>query len=343
MLIVSLVTLGSPDQLTGGYLYHRRIADLASAHDARIDFRSARLSHNPFDADADVILIDSIAAAIVTPWLWRRPRGVPFAAILHQPPGGIDHGPIRRVVQSRLDQVVYRRCELLVAASAALADELRDTYRVSPARIHVVAPGRDVAPPAAATRDLRNGRRAAFLSVGNWVERKGTLELLEALARLEASVATLHLVGRSDIEPRYAERVRSRLFAPDLADRVVVHGPVSRDEVALLYAGADAFVLPSRREPYGTVYGEAMACGLPVVGWRAGNLPNLAEDGVHGVIVEPGDIDGLADGMRRLATDEAWRHQLAEAARLRAEGFPTWNQSAAELFAVLRRLTRPAG
>ena len=37
-------------------------------------------------------------------------------------------------------------------------------------------------------------------------------------------------------------------------------------------------MLPSWKEPYGTVYGEAMACGLPVVGWRAGNLPYLADD-----------------------------------------------------------------
>ena len=198
-------------------------------------------------------------------------------------------------------------------------------------------------PPPATTRDLRNGRTAAFLSVGNWVQRKGTLELLEAFARLHGDVATLHLAGRSDIDPRYSERVCARLSAPDLKDRVVVHGPVSRDEVALLYANADVFVLPSTREPYGTVYGEAMACGLPVVGWRAGNLPNLAEDGVHGAVIAPGDIEGLANGLRRLATDEPWRRQLADAARRRADDFPTWNDSAGELFAALKRVARHAG
>jgi len=343
MLIVSLVTLGSPDQLTGGYLYHQRIADAAPAYDARIDFRSAKLTRNPFAADADVILIDSIAAAFVAPWLWRRPAGPAFAAILHQPPGGIDHGPVRRAVQRRLDQMLYRRCVLLVAASAALAEDLADTYGFASDRIHVIPPGRDVAATPARARDLRDGRRAAFLSVGNWVERKGTLELLEAFACLEGGLATLHLVGRVDIEPRYTERVRTRLSAPDLSDRVVVHGPVPRDEVALLYASADGFVLPSLREPYGTVYGEAMAFGLPVVGWRAGNLPNLVEDGVHGVLIEPGHINGLADGLRRLAIDEPWRHQLAEAARRRAENFPTWNESAAKLFAALKLLAQHTG
>jgi len=61
-------------------------------------------------------------------------------------------------------------------------------------------------------------------------------------------------------------------------------------------------VLPSWREPYGTVYGEALAAGLPVVGWRAGNLPHLVSDGVEGVVLDPGDIPTLAAALDRLAT-----------------------------------------
>src|SRR5690606_15323918 len=125
--------------------------------------------------------------------------------------------------------------------------------------------------------DLRQGRRAAFLCVGNWVERKGIHHLLDAFARLPAVAAILHLAGDDRVEPGYAARVRSRLADPDLAGRVVMHGRLPVSEVAALYQAADAFVLPSIKEPYGTVYGEAMTFGLPVVGWRAGNLPYLAE------------------------------------------------------------------
>ena len=77
--------------------------------------------------------------------------------------------------------------------------------------------------------------------------------------------------------------MRARLSRPDLAGRVVVHGPLAAERVAALYRAADVFVLPSLREPYGTVWGEAMAVGLPVVGWRAGNLPHLAEHGREGL------------------------------------------------------------
>jgi glycosyltransferase involved in cell wall biosynthesis len=339
MFVVSLVTLGSPDQLTGGYLYHRRMAEAARDHDARIDFASPRLTHDPLVARADVILIDSIAAATVAPWLARpRRRDRPLAAILHQPPGGIDHGGLRRAAQSRLDRVLYKRCALLIAASTALRDELVDVHGLPPAHIEVVPPGRDVAPPPGERRELRAGRNAALLSVGNWVERKGTLQLLDAFAHLPPGVATLHLVGRDDIEPRYTARVRARLRAPDLIGRVVVHGSVPREEVAILYASSDVFVLPSLREPYGTVYGEAMAAGLPVVGWRAGNLPNLAEHRRHGAVLEPGDIDALSNALHQLAVDEPWRRQLADAARGRAEGLPTWRDSAGAFFDALKRL-----
>ena len=237
MLVVSLVTLGSPEQLTGGYLYHRRMADAAPGFGAKVEFTSARPMRNPLGGvGADVVLVDSIAAARAAPWAGaraRRPRR-PLAAVLHQPPGGIDHGRIRAAAQAPLDRWLYRRCKLLLAASGALADELVTVHRLDRARVRVVAPGSDVAPAPAQVPELRHGRGAAFVSVGNWVARKGTLDLLEAFAPLAPGLATLHLAGRDDVEPGYTARVRARLAASDLADRVVVHGPVSRDEVVVV-------------------------------------------------------------------------------------------------------------
>jgi glycosyltransferase involved in cell wall biosynthesis len=224
-----------------------------------------------------------------------------------------------------------------LVASEHLAEQLR-AIGVPPHRIEVVPPGRDVAsasgPPAG---DLRRGRRAAFLCVGNWVERKGILDLLEAFAGLPDAAATLHLAGNETTDPAYAAGVRERLARPDLGGRVVRHGALPVEGVAALYTGADAFVLPSRKEPYGTVYGEAMAYGLPVIGWRAGNLPYLAEHEREGLVVPAGDIGGLTRAMRRLVEDPALRQRLGEAARARALTRPTWEASAAMLFDALRR------
>jgi glycosyltransferase involved in cell wall biosynthesis len=171
--------------------------------------------------------------------------------------------------------------------------------------------------------------------------RKGLLDLLEAVSRLPEDAGTLHLVGDPDVEPGYAARARARLAEPDLADRVVVHGPLPVDRVAALYAAADVFVLASYREPYGTVYGEAMAAGLPVVGYAAGNLPHLARDGEEGLVVPPGNLTALSEALRRLTEDEALRARLARAAARRAATFPTWEETAAQLFEELRLAAAP--
>lgn len=352
MLRISLLTLGSPDQLTGGYLYHRRMAEAAADHDAQVEFVSLPPSPFPLPAaaaaaawrraqSADVVAVDSIAVAFLAPVLLPRILGrseapVPLVGSVHQRPGGIDHGAVRAMLQAPLDRLVYRRCRRLMVASHALADELID-QGFGREVVQVVPPGRDVGePPPGPPPELRAGRGAAILSVGNWVPRKGTLDLLEAFARLPGDAATLYLVGRLDVERAYAARVRARLAAADLVGRVVVHGPVSRQHVARLYRAADLFVLPSRQEPYGTVYGEALAAGLPVVGWRAGNLPHLVTHGREGLVVEPGDIGGLAQALQRLAYDEPLRARMAQAARRRGAGLPTWEHSAALFFEVLR-------
>jgi glycosyltransferase involved in cell wall biosynthesis len=209
--------------------------------------------------------------------------------------------------------------------------------------LRVIPPGADVAsdivlPPA----DLRAGRKAAVLAVGNWVERKGLLELLDAVAALPLESVTLHLVGDTEADPGYAMRVRARIAAPDLVGRVVVHGPRSINEVAGFYRAADVFALASVREPYGTVYGEAMAAGLPVVGWDRGNLPHLARDGVEGLVVAAGDQAALAAALQALAENEPLRRRLATAARRRAATFPTWQETATRLFAELRVIVREA-
>jgi glycosyltransferase involved in cell wall biosynthesis len=345
MLSVSLITLGDPGQLTGGYLYHRRMAEAASAHDAQLRFVSFPALPFPLPAaragvvlreacsPADVVVLDSIAAAFLAPLLMLRRPAIPLVAILHQPPGGIDHSSPRTRMQAGLDRIVYRRAAALVLASAALAPELPADLR---ARAVVVPPGRDAGPPPRAVDDLRRGRQAALLCVGNWVPRKGLLELLTAVAALPPDAATLHLAGRHDVDRGYAARVHTRLAQPDLSGRVVVHGPLDRAQIPALYHGADIFVLPSIREPYGTAYGEAMAAGLPVVGWRAGNLPHLATHEREGLILPPGDVSGLTAALRRLIDDKPYRRRLGEAARRRAAALPTWEESAAQLFATLR-------
>ncbi len=331
MLTVCLITLGDPATLTGGYRYHRRMAELAGRNDARLTFASLP-TRLPFRhglrvlraADqADVVLVDSIAAAYLAPWmLLRHPRRL--TAVVHQPPGGIDHAPLRRRVQAWLDRYLYRRCEQVIVAGALLADQLN--------RAVVVPPGRDQR-AGTEVSDLRRGARAAALCVANWLPNKGILELLDAAATLPPGTLRLHLAGDERTDTAYGQRVIRRVGG--LSDRVVRHGPCDDAEIGCLYRSADLFVLPSRWETYGTAYAEALDAGLPVIGWRSGNLPHLIEDGKQGIVITPGDIGALAGALRRLAENEPERHRMGAAAARRALSLPTWEQSAQQFFALL--------
>jgi glycosyltransferase involved in cell wall biosynthesis len=288
-----------------------------------------------------VPVIDSITAWSVLPWTFRH-RG-PLVAIVHQPPGGLDRRAVPRALQRALDRACYRRCALLVAPSAAFARTLVTEHRLDAARVRAIEPGCDVPAVAGPPPDLRAGRRVAALCVANWLPGKGILELAAAVAGLEPDRVTLHLAGRDDVDPAYTSAVRSRLAARDLRDRVVVHGPVAHDRVGALYAGADLFVLPSAGETYGTAFAEALAAGLPVVGWATGNVTRLVTDGADGVLIPPGDVDGLRTALDRLARDDARRVELAVGARRRGAELPTWADTAAAFFGAVRELVAARG
>jgi glycosyltransferase involved in cell wall biosynthesis len=79
-----------------------------------------------------------------------------------------------------------------------------------------------------------------------------------------------------------------------------------------------------------------MTEGLPVVGWRAGNLPYLADNQGEGLLVDTGDIAGLARALGKLAFDPTLRQRMGEAARQRAMAFPTWDDTAHLFFSAVR-------
>jgi glycosyltransferase involved in cell wall biosynthesis len=348
ILRVTLVTLGDPATLTGGYLYQQRMAKAASANRAVLSFVSFPDRRFPLPALAgpsvareihkqrpDVVVLDSIAAAFAAPWLRTFPH--PLATVIHQSPGGVGHARMRKVVQRNLDLIAYRRCNRIMVASETLIDELMK-HGIEREAIVFVPPGRDVAATGSATIDLRRGRGSAALCVANWIEHKGIVELLRAFTLVPESLCILHLVGDKGLDPRYTARVEELLARADLAERVIRHGPLHPEEVGGLYRSADLFVLPSTREAYGTVYGEAMAAGLPVVGWNLGNLARLARQGRDGLLLEPGDVAGMAEAITRLGQDGELRDRMSRSAKERAGSFPTWNESADLFFSVLRNL-----
>jgi glycosyltransferase involved in cell wall biosynthesis len=362
---VTLLTVGDPTRMTGGYLFHRRMADRAARHGAEMRFVSVPDLPLPLailagpawlgaaaTRSTDVLVLDSIAATAAAPWLGRV--AAPVVGMLHQPLGGMDAHALTRSYRTPFDRRAYRSCRVLMVASDWLADQLA-AAGIRRDRLRVVPPGKDLdaaGPEDADAADvdarerasLRRGRASAAVCVANWLPRKGILELLDAVAGLPDDVVTLHLVGDTATPGRYAGRVRKRIENADLRDRVVVHGLIAPAAVQRMYRSVDAFMLPSFEEPYGTVWGEAMAASLPVVGWQAGNLPYLADHETEGLLVPVGDVPALGAAIEQLARDPGLSARMGRAAAGRAAARSTWDQTAARFFGVIREvLSRPRG
>ncbi|NTW38230.1 MAG: glycosyltransferase, partial [Syntrophobacteraceae bacterium] len=158
------------------------------------------------------------------------------------------------------------------------------------APLHVVPEGIDAGffHPDAAPLDIPGRRRFMFLSVFEWIHRKGWDLLLRSWAESFSSEEDVCLVLRTypvnaidtpspqiEIERRIDHFFRTALgrAREEVAPIIVLGRQVPQVVMPGLYSAADAFVLPSRGEGWGRPYMEAMACGLPVLGTRwGGNL-----------------------------------------------------------------------
>ena len=210
-------------------------------------------------------------------------------------------------------------------AAICVSDDLRDEclrWRVRPERCHVVHNAIDTddycrrRPRGEAKRELGAPSEGFLLgAVGRLSPEKGFDILIRAVAKLRQAGRDLHLWIAGDGPARGdLERLIDELGCRDFA-RLLGHVP----DPKLLYEAMDAYVLSSLREGLPNVVLEAMALDAPVVATRVAGVPMLVEDGASGLVVEPGSIDALADGITRLSTDRPLADRLAQAARERVE------------------------
>lgn len=176
------------------------------------------------------------------------------------------------------------------------------------------------------------------LMVGNLVAGKGVLPFLEALdARVAAGDRfEIDLVGRTDMEPGYAEACR-RAITGRLAGMVHVRGEVPYEDMGACYGAASLLVSASQMESFGMALQEARAWGLPILACDAGNVRNHFVHGENGYLYA--SIPELADGFLALARDRARMQRLyARAKEMRLlNGDYTWDDAALALLGGLDR------
>ena len=211
------------------------------------------------------------------------------------------------------------RLRKVICNSRMVRDEIRRVFALPQDKLHVIYNGVDLTRYSPQVRPLGVPIRetlhiahddVVFLFVGSGFARKG---LAQAIAALPAR-AHLIVVGKDRKEKCY------RRLAEQSGKAAQVHFVGGQDDVRPYYGAADAFVLPTLYEPFGSTVLEAMACGLPVITTSRNGASELIEHGVHGYICGRPGGPALDELMNQLCQHET-RQRLGAAAAARAAEF----------------------
>ena len=205
-------------------------------------------------------------------------------------------------------------------------------------QVHVARYGVDVTQEIPRTSTVDSIVRC--VAVGRMTNIKAPILLLESFRRAAEADPKLHLdyIGGGELFAMAAHYVR----AWQLQERVTLHGVQPSPFVADLMAKADIFLQHSAADPTnGDMEGlpvailEAMARGLPVVSTRHAGIPEQVVEEETGILVDEGDVDGMAKGILRLAIDPSLRQRMGQAGHRRALENFTWEKNRDELRAVM--------
>ncbi len=224
-----------------------------------------------------------------------------------------------------INRFLGKRTDRVIAVSNSVRDYVLERDGLDPAKVTVVNNGVDITRFKPATNQEKvEIRRSLGIdpdlellgTVSRLSSQKGHTYLLKAFASTLEAFPDLKLliVGSGSLE----EELKREAAGLDLIDSVRFLG--ARRDVPEILKALDIFVMPSLWEGFPRALLEAMATGLPVVAARVGGVPDAIEDRVSGLLVEPTDVDGLADSVSAVLTDSALAMKLGNNAREVVEG-----------------------
>lgn len=240
--------------------------------------------------------------------------------------------PVVALLKRAADSITLVRVDGVAGVSSYVSERLARRFRFARHKVRTIYNGVDLSRfvPASEFFDLdpspepEKAGSLEVVTVAHLIPHKGVEHLVRALGMARAP-HRLTVVG----DGPQLEALRALARDLGVAERVTFTG--LRDDVNALLLRCDAFVHPAVwEEAFGLTIAEAMAAGRAVIASRVGGIPELVEDGVSGLLVPPGDPEGLARALDLLAARPALRRQLGANARARAQQRFSLEQSARE-------------
>ena len=206
--------------------------------------------------------------------------------------------------------------------------------------------------PAVVAQGSRHTGLPRILTLASLTPTKDQLSLVQALAQVSGLAWTAALIGSDQADPDYAARLRAEIVAAGLGARIAVPGLLVGKALGREWDATDLLVLPSRIESYGLVIGEALARGIPAVVTAgtgavealeqratiaAGASSDRPSGATPGAVIPAGDPASLAGILRSWLSEPTARRAWREAAVVRRDTLPGWQQTAAAVLDYLER------
>ena len=163
-----------------------------------------------------------------------------------------------------------------------------------------------------------------ILHVSTMTASKGTIDLVEAMKKLWAIGNPARLVLIGQLTDKFEDYFLSQ--PPSVFERTLLLGFVDDETKKDALDACDIFALPSSADSFGVVFLEAWLYGKPVIGAEAGGIPYVIADDRDGLLVQFGDVAGLAARIADLLSDPDRRHSLGEAGRQKVLAHHTWDK-----------------
>jgi glycogen(starch) synthase len=275
---------------------------------------------------------------LIAGWRYARRHDLPFVATPFLHAGG---PKVQRFYTMPHQMAALRNADRVIVQTG-IEKQVLANLGVPPERIVRLGMGVDLAQtqggdgPHFRSQHGIDGPVVTFMGV--LTDDKGIVHLLRAMQRLWhiGNNTTLVIAGRPMV-PGSFERVCDKLSE---TDRVHIRrlGPVSGQLKQDMLAATDLFAMPSRIDSFGIVYLEAWAYRVPVIGCRAGGVPDVIDDGQDGLLVDYGDEAGLATAIDGLLAGPERRQAMGRQGRAKVEAHYTWDRIYRGLVAVYQEL-----
>jgi alpha-maltose-1-phosphate synthase len=236
---------------------------------------------------------------------------------------------------------VYRRADKIFAMSRFVAESFVSQFHVDPKKVLAVhggpnlslenqdgsGPQREVHPPT-------------VLFVGRAFERKGGPLLLKAFAKVLATLpgARLTVIGPELPPEGLPHELEGSVDWVGFLDK---DSPGDKARLEAAYRSATVFCLPTRFEPFGVVFLEAMMFGLPCIGPRAWAVPEIIDHGRTGLLFTPNSAPSLAEELLKVLGQPDLARRMGDAGRKRVSDGFTWSHVVERMLAEMKELAVP--